>query len=189
MYEIAVKLDGIVPFMMHRFAVKDPNKKPSNKDKETQTLQTMCHMDEVGLFVPALNLRMLMIGTSKRKGAASIYGNEIEKRKGPMFVSLCEAYLWPRGNEKADRVYFQPNRPTWDAVDERSYITSTGGRDVTRRPIICPPWSLSFTISVVDESLKAEILRKMYDLAGLRVGIGAFGPEFGRFVVSEWKII
>ncbi len=76
-----------------------------------------------------------------------------------------------------------------DDVDIRSFINASNSRATTERPILNAPWSLTFSIQVTDDSLPEGTLKAMYEVAGLRCGLGVYGPTFGRFAVKEWKAI
>ena len=194
MYKIRVKIEGLAPIMFHKFPMPDPDTgklPPSNKkgkgDREA-IIKGMMHMDKKGVFMPADNFRMILIGNKHRKGAASIYGNEIEKRKGPEYESKCEGYVWAISLDGSNKIYIEPHKDTWDETDIRSFITSTGGRDYTERPIINPPWSFEFYLHVTDEKFEASVIKELYELGGLRCGLGAYGPTFGRYEVTVWEV-
>lgn len=195
MYKIKVKVEGLVPLMMHKYPMPDPDtgKLPPSSAKGKTAREAMIkgcmHMDKKGVFMPADNFKMILIGNQYRRGAAKIYGTEIKKNKATLITSQCEGYIWVTAPDGSNKIYMQPKRKTWDDTDIRSFITSKGGRDYTERPIMNPPWSFEFIIQVVDDNIEESFVRELYELAGLRCGIGAYGPTFGRFIVTEWEVI
>lgn len=184
MYEVRCKIEGVVPIMFCRFPV--PKKPGDTTKKKKQTLEEKLWFDKKGVYIPTDNLRMLLIGNKHRTGAAKIYGSEYESKKGTKYLNFCKACVWVVGDN--GKVYFEQIRKTWDDTDIRSFINATGGRDTTERPILKTPWSLSFTVQVTDDSVPSDIVRAFYETAGMRCGLGVYGPTFGRFKVVEWEV-
>lgn len=191
MYEIQATYEGLVPMMMDRFAnpaqMEGPKKKKVKGRSEKEILAKL-HRDEKGVFVPADNIRMMLIGNKLRRGAAKILGSEMESGKGTEYLSICKGCIWVLGTEDPLKVYISPARKTYDDVDERSFINSTGTRSMAYRPILTLPWSLTFKIQVTQDNIDQSKVRQLFDVAGLRCGVCAYGPTFGRCVISEWKI-
>lgn len=64
---------------------------------------------------------------------------------------------------------------------------NTGGAIWVVRPI-CEKWSLDFTIDLLqDERISSETLEEILTYAGLYVGIGAWRPKFGRFMITNFE--
>lgn len=58
------------------------------------------------------------------------------------------------------------------------------------RPILSLPWSLEFTITLVEnEFINEGKLHNWFDRGGIMIALGTFRPRFGRFMVKEWKIL
>lgn len=56
------------------------------------------------------------------------------------------------------------------------------------RPAMDVGWLLDFSFDVIDELVKPAQLYQALAVAGVRVGMGAWRPEYGRFVVREWEV-
>jgi hypothetical protein len=184
MYQVTAKIEGVVPIMFSRFPL--PAKPGDTKKQKKQTLEEKMWIDKKGVYIPTDNLRMLLIGNRFRPGAAKIYGSEYESKKGTKYLNFCKACVWVVGDN--GKVYFQKKRKKYDDVDIRSFINASGSRSTCERPILNAPWSLTFDIQVTDDSLPEDILKSMYEVAGMRCGLGVYGPTFGRFIVKEWKV-
>lgn len=187
MITVKCTIKGLVPAMHHRFPM--PDKPGEKKRKSEQSIKDKCYMDKKGVYLPTDNLRMMLIGNKNRRGAAYILGSYIESSKGTSYVNFCQACVWVRGIDDPLKVYYEPKRKTYDDTDVRSFITSTGGRDICERPIIKTPWSLTFYVDITEEGPLAEKVREFFEVAGLRCGAGAYGPTFGRFIVEKWEVI
>ena len=200
MYEIQATYKGLVPMMMDRFANPDEvasgqakrrSKVVSPKELRAE-LERKLHRDNKGVYVPADNIRMMLIGNQFRRGAAQILGSDIEKNKGTTYKSICEGCIWVLGPKDPLKVYIEPKRKTYDEYDERSFLTKKGkgggSRKITQRPLITLPWELHFIIQVTDDQIEQSFVRQLFDVAGLRCGVCAYGPTFGRCVITEWKV-
>ena len=185
MYQVKCKIEGVVPIMFCRFP--EPEKPGDTKKQKKQTLEEKMWIDEKGVYIPIDNLRMLLVGNRFRPGAAKIYGSEYESKKGTKYLNFCKACVWVVGDN--GKVYFEPTRKIYDDVDIRSFINANGSRSTGERPVLNTPWSLAFTIQVTDDSITDEIIHEFYNVAGMRCGLGVYGPTFGRFIVTEWEVI
>jgi len=125
-------------------------------------------------------------------GAAKILGSHVEKNKGTQYLQMCKSSIWVLGPKDPLKIYIEPKRTTYDDIDERSFPTLKGkggcSRKITRRPLINLPWSLFFIIQVTDNQIHESKVRELFDLAGLRCGVCAYGPTFGRCVIDKWEV-
>jgi len=192
MYEVKCTIEPVVPVMLNKFPMPKKPGEPPNKykgqDEEMAALEEMVWRDKQGLFIPTDNFRMMLIGNRFRKGASKILGSSIERNKGTAYWEFCKACVWVTGEEDPLKIYPEPKRETWDDVDIRPY-TKKEGRDYIRRPLLCLPLTFTFKILVTDDTLAAGKLKQLYEVAGMRCGLGAYGPTFGRFVIKSWEIL
>lgn len=171
-------------------AKKENNSKartaPQARKKVEVPLKNKVYCDKKGVYLPADNLRQMLLGNKHRQGACAILGSYFKARKGTEYKTLVAGCLWVRGLQDPEKLYLQPLRKTWDDVDIRSYVMDSG-RKVSRRPQMNMPWSLEFKITVYTDALPEGIVRELYNVAGLFCGAGVHGPKFGRFRIVEWK--
>ena len=192
MYRIQTTIDGIVPVMFDRYfnaTEQEPGTKKKAKTTWKEELPLKCYIDKNGVYAPVDNIRMMLIGNRFRTGAAKILGSEIEKNKGKPYSNFCKACVWVVGPEDPLKVYFEPRRKSYDDFDERSFINAAGSRGISRRPLIVTPWSLTFFVDVVDDIFAESKIRQFFEVAGMRCGLGAYGPTFGRFLVQSWEVV
>lgn len=200
MYEIECVFKGVVPMMWDRYVnpeeaaigqQKRKGKKVTEAELRKET-EAKLYKDRKGVYCPADNIRMMLIGNASRRGASIILGSEKEKNKGTMYKSICTGCIWVMGPTDPMKVYIEPKRTTFDDIDVRS-ANSTAGRGpakkiIKKRPIITVPWSLAFTIQVTDDQIDQTFCRQLFEIAGLRCGVGAYGPTFGRCLIDKWKV-
>ena len=192
MYGIKAKYKGVAPIMMDRFYDQASIEKPATKKKkgiDLKIVELKLHKDKKGVFVPADNIKMMLVGNKIRPGAAKILGSFIEKGKGTQYTQIAKSLIWVVGPKDPLKIYIDPKRTTYDDIDERSFINAQGSRSMSYRPIINLPWSLSFTIQVVDDQIDESLVRQFFDVAGLRCGCCAYGPTFGRCMIAEWEVV
>lgn len=194
MYEILCTYTGIATMMQDRFfnqeEVDKGQSKKRGKDAWRGEWPLKAYVDKKTghLYVPADNIRMMLIGNKLRVGAAKILGSYIEKKKATEYLSLCESFIFVKGADQSDtdKVFIDPRRKLCDEdYDERSFINAAGSRSLTRRPIIREPWSLTFRIQVLDDTIDPTLVRDLFNVAGLRCGVCAYGPTFGRCVIHD----
>lgn len=181
----------MVPLMFDRFYNPGETELPQKfkgKNAWKNELIYKLYVDKKGVYCPADNIRMMLIGNRYRIGAAIILGSYIEKKKAKQYLSYCKAFVWVIGPNDPQKVYIEPKRKTFDDYDERSFITATGARKITRRPIFKTPWKFSFIVQVMDDQYDYLKIKEFFDVAGLRCGLGAYGPTFGRFLVTKWEL-
>jgi len=194
MYEVNCTIEGMIPLMFDRFFNPEKTETPQTfKGKEAwkNELILKTYVDKKGIYCPVDNIRMMLIGNKCRVGAAKILGSFIEKSKGTQYLSFCKSLVWITGPEDPMKVYIEPKRKTFDDYDERSFLTGAGksiARKITRRPIFKTPWKFSFIVQVMDDQYDYTKIQEFFDVAGLRCGLGAYGPTFGRFVVTKWEL-
>jgi len=186
MIKVKCTIEGIVPAMHHKYPA--PKKAGDKTRRSEPTVDEKCYMDKEGVYLPADNLRMMLIGNRFRSGAAKILGSDIESKAGKKYTEFCKSCVWVVGPKNPLKVYYEPKRKKYDDTDVRSFITSQGGRDVTERPLINLPWSLTFFVHITEDGPLADKVKSFFEVAGTRCGAGAYGPTFGRFIVKKWEV-
>lgn len=72
-------------------------------------------------------------------------------------------------------------------VDERTCVINRS-RVVRLRPKL-EDWELDFQISVINEDMPVDVIKKCLDIAGAEGGIGDYRPRFGLFMVTRFEEI
>jgi hypothetical protein len=80
----------------------------------------------------------------------------------------------------------------WKVDTRPVVIPSTKGRILAHRPMF-DDWALSFTVDLDTELLGPNLLRRIIDDAGKRIGLGDFRPArkgpYGKFHVVHWAVV
>jgi len=171
-------IEGISPYLMHKFSGTDEKSKSrtGTKNYKDETEKALYRDPSGKVYVPSSQIHGCLIGAGRQlqvvgKGKAT-YG----KLFGA-FVMIEPAVLT-----------IKPQKYT---VDERPVVVQKA-RIIRYRPK-WEQWSLEFDVVIMDEDIASEVVKQALDNGGRYVGIGDFRPSkggsFGRFQVTEFKEI
>lgn len=175
-----VTIKGICPMLQHRFSEekltqikkKTGDKVLSDIEKRAVADQYLYKNPKGKVCQPSSHIEGAMIKAASSIGLAGA-GKKTYK---DLIKASC--FVFPE--------YIPHKNQEW-TVDSRSVVNpSTGGRAMSYRPRL-EEWELDFTMEVNDDRADAEAIKEILINAGLRNGIGAFRPRFGRFEVVKFK--
>lgn len=179
-YTVSVTLKGASDFLFHRWNCESIEEKSraakGSKAKKTDDLESYVYRTEDGqLAIPGEYVRMSIINAAKfrqdprspRKSAMDLFKASI----------VCLTPLASLGVEK------------WDYEDKRRVVIQRNG--VNRvRPAMKLGWSATFEIMVnLPEYVPQDVLLDTINAAGRLVGVGDFRPTYGRFAVTNFKVL
>lgn len=177
-YDITIK--GIAPLLQHRFSEESltgtskvgSNIKNPNAEQKREIASNFLYLDnKKQVVVPSNMIEAAMIASAtefRLAGAGKKTYKEMAKSSMFVFPELI-----PLKDQK------------WE-VDGRAVVNSnTKGRSMSYRPRF-EKWELSFTLDVTDPRADNEAIKGILETAGLRKGIGAYHPKFGRFEISKF---
>lgn len=187
--QIQVTIRGVAPLLMNRFteqnevAVSGGTQAAFRGDKGTPREQAepkrYADKDTGELYVPGPNIFAAII-------AAGIF-----HKAGKSKLTTQKSSLIPAGVQLVELVCPLGSKD-WE-VDSRSVvIPSTGGRIMCHRPRI-DTWKCTFTLEIDETMFSPDLIRKVIDDAGKKIGLGDYRPArkgpFGRFVVDRWEVL
>lgn len=179
-YRIEVEIEGVAPILFHRWNCesvesKAKAKKGSAEKKSDDTESYVYRNDKGEISIPGEYLRGAIIAAAKfqqdprspRKSAADLYKAAI--------VSLTE--LASLGSKD------------WDYLDKRRVTIQRNA--ITRcRPAMKEGWKAKFILMVnLPEYIESSALNSTIQAAGKLIGLADFRPSFGRFNVTEFKVL
>lgn len=182
-----VNIESVCPALMHNGIMADPTAKMARALKEltSKRKKTDEDYDEIaktellgGLFLdgngdlcwPAANIRAML----RDAGKSYKLGKEITQ-------SVLVPYDSPLDYKGPDDV-----EDFWDAgmYDQRLVKVGTS-KTLRTRPKI-DKWSCEFRVLVDHEFLNENDFRRVVEIAGYRVGLGDYRPQFGRFEMVDF---
>ena len=181
-YMIEVTVCGVAPLLMHAWNIESIEEKAASakgsKSKKTDDIESYAYRDQDGyLGIPGKCLlgamieagRYLQDPRSPRKSARDLIKAGVQ--------SLTVMAL------------FQPKTKKWDYEDRQRVVIQRSG--ITRtRPAMNTDWTCTFQIMVsVPEYLNPQLIHEIVEKSGRLCGLCDFRPSYGRFRVTEFKIL
>lgn len=174
-----VTIKGICPMLQHRFAEEkliNIRKKSGDKqldDKEKREIaKQFLYLHNGKVCQPSSHIEGAMI----KAGSSVGLSGSGKKTYKDLIKASC--FVFPE--------YIVHKNQKWE-VDGRSIVNqTTGGRAMSYRPKL-EDWQLSFTLEVNDDRADKDAIKEVLTIAGLRNGIGAYRPRFGRFEILSFK--
>jgi len=164
-------IQGIAPIKMDRWHGLDDPKTPEGYKKQAEE---KCYRDEKGnLAIPANAVKASM------RLASSELGKKMDGKKNRQAIA-AGLFIQP--------LMLSIDKKKHDGIAE-DVVTRKGTGDkvtrvVTYRPMV-KEWSVSGTMNII--GLPLGFTKQALELAGLKYGLLGHRPEFGRFIITEFK--
>lgn len=170
--KIRFGIKGIAPMKMDKWhGLPDP-KTPEGYKKQAEE---KCYRDDKGdLSIPATAIKASM------RLASSELGKKMESKKNRQAISaglFVKPVMLSLGKKKHDGIV--------EDVVTRKGTGDKVTRVVTYRPSIKDGWSVTGMFHII--GIPNNFVKQALELAGLKYGLLGHRPEFGRFVVTEFK--
>ena len=186
MLRITAKIQGISPYVQHRFT-DEAGEAASNGNRVVSNLGSKTPLERATSFLYTGSNGEPVIIQPAIFGSIVQAGKFFKLGKNKMTTlqsSLVPAYLNVVGT------YFPiVHREPWTVDTRPVRIPATGGRILEHRPLF-NDWQITFEIEVYP-GMDENLTRNLVDAAGLRIGLGDMRPEkkgpFGRFKVIAWS--
>jgi hypothetical protein len=179
-YVISVSIVGASDFLFHRWnveAIDEQAKSAKNSAaRKTDNTESYVYRNELGeLCIPGEYLRGAIIGAAKFKQ------DPRSPRKSAM--DLFKAGVVSVTNLASLGIV------NWDYLDKRRVMIQRNGINRVR-PAMRAGWSADFELMVtLPEYIDANSLREVIESAGRLIGVGDFRPTFGRFGITNYKVM
>ncbi len=188
MYHISGVLEGVAPKLFSRFTeeAKESLEKASSggkftKEQRVAEAEQLVHRNKDGyICLPAWNLKKCLMNGATAGGLKEGRKSLMPYIAATVFVE-GELLFSKNGSGNLTQVDFMH-----ECVGKRP--PKTGGACMIRRPALDTGWQLPFRFIVVDDRRNPDQLRRALEEAGLLIGLGSWRPEYGRFIVRDWKV-
>lgn len=179
-YRAQVTIQGVAPILFHAWNVESVeskgNAKKGSKEKKTDDVESYIYRNEKKeICIPGEYLRGSIIAAAKfqqdprspRKSAADLFKAAI--------VSLT-----PLASLGAK---------DWDYLDRRR-VTIQRNAITRTRPAMREGWTATFILMCnLPEYITEDMLNATIQQAGKLIGLADFRPSFGRFLVTDFKVL
>jgi len=175
-YRVSGQLTGVAPLLINRYT-GDPGKGPGGKTSEKkrwEEAKQKAYRGNNGLYLPSWTFKRVLLD------GCGMAGMKRDARRG--LSKYLEASVFVEGD-----LLFGKHEPDFYHEAMGRIPPRTGGYVPIIRPALETGWQLPFRLVVLDDTITEEQVRWAMEEAGVRAGIGAWRPEYGRFVVSEWS--
>lgn len=195
MYIIAAQIEGISPLLQHRFApaqlgtmLQGATRNTGSADRSLEWIDGMYTTEDGYLCQPATHLEGAMV---KAAATFKIKGGRGKSWRDPIraYCYISPDFILHQRNGKpvlapGPELVNKPERGlsvlVMRVIVQRSAVARS-------RLMIAAGWQLEFTIQVLDDQVRLDVVREILDEAGRAVGIGDYRPRYGRFAVTGFE--
>jgi hypothetical protein len=179
-YAVQITVVGAAPFLFHRWSVDGVEAKANaakgSKAKKSDDLESYVYRDGDGILsIPGEYFRMAIIGAAKfKQDPRSPRKSAMDLFKAGIVVLTEHCSLGAK---------------EWDFIDKRRVMIQRNG--ITRqRPAMNAGWEATVELHVLlPEYISSTMLNETIQSAGRLIGVGDFRPTFGRFNVTNFKVL
>ena len=170
-----VKIKGIVPLLMARFPEEDwingqPDKEPVPLSKEEMFEKSKYKLEDGTLYHPAAHI----IGAMVKAGMRVVLKGRINYSE----IAKGATFIFP---EKIPHLIQEVE------CDWRSAVNKVNKARIMTARARLEKWELAFKLSCFDDRAIEEKLKRVLEIAGAYIGIGAYRPRYGRFEIVSWN--
>jgi hypothetical protein len=179
--KIKITLNGVTPILFDKYA----------GDNKTQlSFMEKVYLENGNMVLPSLNVMSFLSAQNTESATQRVVGRGYkEVCKSALSYVTIEEFNIPFMRNDNFIVGNDDNIKRHFAVAKimKGKLAIPNPKE---RPMLETPWSLSFTINLLETpSLREELLKKIFEQGGHAVGLGTFRGVFGKFMVSEWTLL
>ena len=180
MYRIEGKITVLAPLLFNRMLENElegpgGSKRRITPEARMEEAHARAYRNENGLYLPGWNFKQCLLEGCKKSGL------KVGRSSLATYLAAC---VFPD-----KKLYFEKQDPDFIHKHWGRRPPRTGGACIIRRPALDTGWLLTFGLNVTDDRRTPDEIRRSLDEAGLLVGLGSWRPEYGRFLVTDWKVI
>ncbi len=179
-YTASATITGTSSLLFHAWSVESIEAKSKaakgSKGKTTDDLESYVFRNEKKeICIPGRYLRGAII-------------NAARFRQDPRSPRKSASDLYKAGVIAVDELV-SLGKTSWDYIDQQRVTVQRSGI-TRRRPAMNAGWKATFLIEVIiAEYIPPQVLNEVIQNAGRLVGIGDFRPTYGRFSVTNFKVL
>lgn len=176
MYRITALIEGTAPLLFNRPRNEDIEGSNKGKLSMAQRLaeaREKVYRDDRGLYLPAWTVKRVLADGCQRAGLKEGRGSLVPYLLAEVFIDEARFVV------AEESIHEQ-----WGRRPAR-----TGGAMIVRRPMVATGWQVRFSADVLEDRRDPNQIHMALEAAGLKVGIGSWRPEFGRFIVREFAVV
>lgn len=175
MWTADAQIAGRAAILLNRYTEKArPGKLRQEELLEEATRRVYRDPDTQGLVLPGWNIKKCLMDGARM--------GEVKHGKKSI-VPYVQALMIIDGDAFFDRVDYDGLHICQGRIPPR-----TGPMVTLYRPKLDAGWTLRFRLIVADSTIHPDTLQQIITFAGLLAGLGAWRPEYGRFVLDRFDV-
>jgi hypothetical protein len=175
MWTSDVEIQGRAAMLLNRYTEKArPGKLRHEELLEEATRRVYRDPDSQTLILPGWNVKKCLMDGARM--------GEVKHGKKSI-VQYLQALVIIDGDASFGRVEYDGLHVCQGRIPPR-----TGPMVTLYRPKLDPGWALRFRMIVADSTIHPETMKQIITFAGLLAGLGAWRPEYGRFVLERFEV-
>lgn len=180
--KFSVRLRGITAIMFDRYGGSNEEQLPWKEKVYTSS------KDGKSLVLPAKNLSSFLSAQNTTSAPQRLCG---KKWKAVAAAALSYVTILPveipftregKALTKDNAGIYEDNSV---ARIKKGQLTIPNPKS---RPVLPLDWDLEFTVSLFENrDLTESILKQLFEIGGIAIGIGTFRGVYGKFIVDKWE--
>lgn len=177
--ERKVVLSGITPILFDRY---------SGNNKEQLSVMDKVYTDGGLLVLPSINILSFLSSQNTESAPQRVVGRGYkEVAKAALSYVTIQPYNIPflRNGKpiEVEKAELQIHYSVARIMKGKLAVPNP-----KERPMLILPWDLEFTIGLFETpELNEVLLRKLFEIGGIAIGLGTFRGAYGKFKVSVWS--
>lgn len=177
--ERTVELSGITPILFDRYA--------GNNREQLQVMDKI-YLEDGKMVFPSINILSFLSAQNTESAPQRVVGRgwKAIAKAAQSYVQINPLLIPFSRNGKAitkDNAELEIHYSVARIMKGKLSVPNP-----KERPLLKPPWSLRFDLTLLETpDLNENLLIKLFEGGGVAIGLGTFRGVFGKFVVLKWE--
>jgi hypothetical protein len=174
-----ITLRGLTPILFDRY---------SGNNKEQLGVMEKVYTKGDALVLPSTNILSFLSATNTESAPKRVIGRGYKEvcKAAQSFITI-EPFEIPFTRNGKPLTLANSNIKIHHAV-ARVLKGSLAIPNPKERPMLETPWEISFNLTLLETpELNEVLLKKLFEMGGIAIGIGTYRGVFGKFCVANWE--
>lgn len=175
-----VVLNGITPIMFDRY---------SGNNKEQLAVMDKLYVDDKNhLVIPSTNILSFLSSQNTESAPQRVIGRGYKEvcKAALSFVSITPLNIPILRDGKSIAANEDNIKIHYAVARVKKGVLSVP--NPKERPYLDTPWEIEFELTLLETpSLNETLLKKIFEIGGIAIGLGTFRGVFGKFNIKTWE--
>jgi len=174
-----VILNGLTPILFDRY---------SGNNKEQLSIMEKAYFENQRMVIPSTNILSFLSAQNTESAPQRVVGRgwKAVAKSAQSYVQIHPFMIPFTRNGK------QLTQENADLKVHYAVAKIMKGKlaipNPKERPMLETPWEIAFDLELLETpDLNENLLKKLFEIGGVAIGLGTFRGVFGKFKVTEWK--